>query len=104
MKKICSISLVLICIILILTGCVNKKVEVNVSEGGNDKVMLSSDNLKSIISNKLYYDTETKIVYWWNGRLGLSETSTTPSPYYAPNGLPYKYNPDTNTLVAITAE
>ena len=30
--------------------------------------------------------------------------ATTPSPYYAPNGLPYKYNPSTNTLEEITPE
>ncbi len=27
--------------------------------------------------------------------------ATTPSPYYAPNGLPYKYNPETNTFEEI---
>jgi hypothetical protein len=27
--------------------------------------------------------------------------STTPSPYYAPNGLPYRYNPETNTFEEI---
>lgn len=25
----------------------------------------------------------------------------TPSPYYAPNGLPYRYNPETNTFEEI---
>lgn len=35
---------------------------------------------------------------------GFSQAATTPSPYYAPNGLPYKYNPSTNTLEEITPE
>ena len=104
MKKICNISLILICIILILTGCGNKSVEVNVAGSENNKITLSSNNLVSIVSRKLYCDTKTNIVYWWNGVLTNTDASTTPTPYYAPNGLPYKYNPNTNTLVEIAVE
>ena len=53
------------------------------------------------IGNGLYYDSTTRIVYWWNGVLNILDTATTPSPYYAPNGLPYKYNPTTNTFEEI---
>ena len=54
------------------------------------------------IGNGLYYDSTTGIVYWWNGvDYNYSHAATTPSPYYAPNGLPYRYNPETNTLVEI---
>lgn len=45
----------------------------------------------------LYYDTITGIVYWWNGCF-YSNTSTTPTPYYSPNGLLYRYIPETNTF------
>lgn len=48
----------------------------------------------------LWYDTVTQIVYLWNGNIG-NYSATIPSPYYAPNGLPYKYNPETNTLEEI---
>ena len=53
------------------------------------------------IADGLYYDSTTRIVYWWNGRLSMADWSTTLSPYFAPNGLPYKYNPETNTLEEI---
>ena len=48
----------------------------------------------------LYYDTNTKIVYilfneWANGYM---------SPYYAPNGMPYVYNVETNSLEEIVSE
>ena len=41
-------------------------------------------------------------MYFWNGLIGYGQASTTPSPYFAPNGLPYKYEPETNTFVEIT--
>lgn len=54
------------------------------------------------IGNGLWYDTTTRIVYWWNGFLSSClNVSTTPSPYYAPNGLPYRYNPETKTFEEI---
>jgi hypothetical protein len=52
------------------------------------------------IGNYLYYDSTTRIVYWWNGAI-RANYATTPSPYYAPNGLPYLYNPETNTFEEI---
>ena len=45
------------------------------------------------LGNGLYYDINTRIVYWWNGYLISGNYSTTPSPYYAPNGLPFLYDP-----------
>ena len=56
------------------------------------------------IGNGLWYDSTTGIVYWWSGCLEWTDDSTTPSPYYAPNGLPYKYNPETNTFEEIEVE
>lgn len=52
------------------------------------------------IGDGLYYDSTTRIVYWWNGII-YGRSATTPSPYYAPNGLPYRYNPETNTFEEI---
>lgn len=54
------------------------------------------------LGNCLYYDSYTGIVYWWNGAMSPGNyAATTPSPYYAPNGLPYKYNTETKTLEEI---
>ena len=55
-----------------------------------------------VLTPTSYYDSTTKIVYFWNGSIGYGRASTTPSPYFAPNGLPYKYEPETNTFVEIT--
>lgn len=52
------------------------------------------------IGGMLYYDKTTRIVYWWNGYRYTNRT-TTPSAYYAPNGLPYRYNPESNTFEEI---
>ncbi len=106
MKKI--IIAVLICLntALLFTGCTNNSVNVNVE---NDTTINGTKFGKSAllqIGDGLWYDTTTLIVYWWNGRLSddtwrAKRSNTTPSPYYAPNGLPYRYNPETNTFEEI---
>jgi len=54
------------------------------------------------IENGLWYDSVTRIVYFWNGRLDVGYySSTTPSAYYAPNGFPYRYNPETEEFEEI---
>lgn len=105
MKHRKSILIALAAGALLLTGCENdckksEPVHVNVSEGSE----LSSNtfgvgNLIEI-GNYLYYDSATRIVYFWNGHVQL-DYSTTPTPYYAPNGNPYRYNPETNTFEQI---
>lgn len=66
---------------------------------GGEKLNIGIDTLKEI-GDGLYYDVNTNIVYWWNG-IFFGYPSTTPTPYYASNGLPYKYNPETNVLEEI---
>lgn len=56
------------------------------------------------INDILYYDENTFIVYVWNGMFRAVNTATMPSAYYAPNGLPYKYDPDTKTLYEINTD
>ena len=46
----------------------------------------------------LVYDEMTRIIYVENRTYGPFYVYT---PYYAPNGLPYKYNPETNTFEEI---
>ena len=51
------------------------------------------------IGNGLYYDTATRIVYMRNYTYLANYVYTA---YYAPNGFPYRYNPETNTFEEIT--
>lgn len=103
MKRFLAIILVFV-VALSLLACtpVDDSVHVNVEGSGelsNDKFGRSA---LIEIGDGLWYDSTTKIVYWWNGNLYRHlESSTTPSPYYAPNGLPYRYNPKTNTFEEI---
>ena len=53
------------------------------------------------LGNDLWYDSVTGIVYWWNGNLSRGESATAPTPYYASNGLPYRYNPEKQTFEEI---
>jgi hypothetical protein len=94
MKKFLAIILVIV-LTLSLTACgASPDVE-------SDDIILGKSGLMEL-GNGLYYDVNTRIVYWWNGNLnGVSSGYVTPSPYYAPNGLPYRYNPQTNTFEEI---
>lgn len=87
-----------------LVGCSNDSIVVNVSNSeelnSNQNIAFGRDNLINI-GDCLWYDSTTRIVYWWNGYLHIGDYSTTPTPYYAPNGLPYMYNPETNTFEEI---
>lgn len=98
-KKILTILISCI-LILSLASCSNEIININVenSDALNDTV-IGIDALIEI-GDCLYYDSTTRIVYWWNGDI-YDQCATTPSPYYAPNGLPYRYNPETNTLEQI---
>ena len=86
-----------------LIGCGEEKI---IYTNVEDDEKLNSANIGKDamieIGSGLYYDSSTRIVYWWNGYLSLAcDNSTVPSPYYAPNGLPYRYNPETNTFEEI---
>lgn len=97
--------------IISLTGCGGETTVLNVNVENSETLHDTTLGINSLIEigNGLWYDSSTRIVYWWNGALSdptiLSSrfmyASTTPSPYYAPNGLPYKYNPETNTFEEI---
>lgn len=98
-KKIFSFIL---CAISIITfaGCGTSQVNVNVS---NSESISSNQFGKFIeIGNNLMYDSATRIVYINNYTYGYQTYVYTP--YYAPNGLPYRYNPETNTFEEIVDE
>lgn len=99
-------AVISLCALLIfgLTGCSEEKKEIitiNIEETSAINHNVVGTGALKEIGGRLYYDVTTGVVYFWNGYLGPAECSTTPSPYYAPNGLPYKYNPATNTLEEI---
>lgn len=98
MKKKILIALLLAATLSALTGCYETNTNINIDSDNENAVMqVGIGQLKKINKGYLYYDATTNIVYFWNGNIA-------PSPYYAPNGLPYKYNPSTNTLEEITPE
>lgn len=94
--KIFIISFLLCSVLILFTNCGASK-----EDGEDIKYYIGT---VSFIKNNdyLYYDDETKIVYFWNVRIHNNRyDSISPSPYYAANGLPYKYNPETRTFEEI---
>ena len=93
-KRLFAIMLGFI-IVFSLVGCATEPVHVNVSDNQN----LSSNQFGVFvrIGNNLVYDYATRVVYIYNDvYAGVVYT-----PYYAPNGFPYRYNPKTNTFEEI---
>jgi hypothetical protein len=105
MKKILAITLSCLTI-LSLVGCGVKAaaVSVNVENKNNLSNGVFGKSALVEIGDYLWYDSTTRIVYWWNSSLDGWRADTTPTPYYAPNGLPYRYNPETNTFEEIEVE
>lgn len=102
MKKL--LSIVLCCVIVFaLMGCAveEKVVAVNAKNPESLAGQVFGKTALIEIGNYLYYDSTTRIVYWWNGTMYSYRCDTTPTPYYAPNGFPYLYNPETNTFEEI---
>ena len=96
-----------LCIILLgstiwlLSGC-EKSDTVVVAANNAEELYYDSLGISNLIriQDGLYYDGATRIVYMWNGWKD-GKRYTPPSPYYAPNGNPYRYNPDKNMFEVI---
>ena len=72
--------------------------------GSKDYTKRTGGRLQPTMMQDLYYDTNTKIVYiLFNECAGYSGYGYM-SPYYAPNGLPYVYNIQNNSLEEIIKE
>ena len=72
--------------------------------GSKDYTKRTGGRLQPTMMQDLYYDTNTKIVYiLFNECAGYSGYGYM-SPYYAPNGMPYVYNVQTNSLEEIVKE
>ena len=99
MKKI---VMLIVCVFMIccltVIGCGDTDASyhetLNVSLSNNQNICLHR------IKDTIYYDTRTGIVYFWNG-YNYYNAASMPSPYYAPNGLPYKWDPITEKLEEI---
>lgn len=95
MKKKFIVLFLVAIITVSLVGCT--------SEGSKDYTNRTSGRLIQTTMSDLYYDANTKIVYiMFNECAGYSGYGYM-SPYYAPNGLPYMYNPQTNELEEIAS-
>lgn len=101
MKKYLAI---IICCLMVaaLVGCAEDDHGQQWSSGDLEDADSSRYGVPAMVElgDGLWYDSNTLIVYWWNGWT-VQNCATTPSPYYAPNGLPYRYNPETNTFEEI---
>ena len=98
MKRILIIVATILFSSFSLIGC--NTVELNVNMEG--KVINTQSGGFIPICDKpipLSYDEMTRIVYIRNRSSGYHTYVYTS--YYAPNGLPYRYNPETNTFEEI---
>ena len=100
MKKLLAATL--LSLVICCTGCSSDQ-QVVIAVENTENLYNTSFGKSALIEigDDLYYDSTTRIVYWWNGYSAYSYNATTPSPYYAPNGFPYKYDPEKNTFEEI---
>lgn len=93
-----SIVIILGCIfIFLLTACSKSEViEINVSD--NENIYSNHFGIFIEVGNNLVYDSATRIVYIDNFTYSGHSVYT---PYYSSNGLPFRYNPETNTFEEI---
>lgn len=104
MKRNILVVLMIAMFLPFVSGCEREVVTVNMDTDGNETVSKEAGTDALIfIGGGLYYDPMTKIIYLWNGVSG-GERATMPSPYYAPNGLPYKYDVESNSFEEIKEE
>ena len=96
-NKIIALILTVV-LVLCLSGCSGTL------EGSKDYTERTGGRLQPTMMQDLYYDTNTKIVYiLFNEHSGYSGYGYM-SPYYAPNGMPYVYNVETNSIEEIVTE
>lgn len=92
MKKIIALMLGLV---LCISLCACKPV------AGSKNYETTSGLVEITGQKNLYYDSNTKIVYFmFNECLG-NQGYGYMSPYYAPNGFPYRYDANNQTLIEI---
>lgn len=80
-----------------LTGC-GDTLNANVENSDTLNSNILGQESFVVIGSGLYYDSATRIVYMRNYTYCANYVYTA---YYAPNGLPYRYNPESNTFEEI---
>lgn len=94
-------------ILVVLFGCfltfymISYRTTLNVNVENSNELHSNTLGTQSFVSigDDLFYDEATRIVYIKNITYGFGSYVYTA--YYAPNGFPYKYNPETNILEEI---
>ena len=102
MRRKIIVGLVSCVLVFSLTGCGKTTTTLNVNVENSSDLHSNTFGNQSLIEigSGLFYDSATRIVYMAHGTNGVYESKTY-CPYYAPNGLPYKYNPKSNTFEEI---
>lgn len=85
---------------LFSTGCGSESEPIQVNVSASEKLQSNKLGTFKDIGDNLVYDSATGIVYIENITYGGCRLVYTP--YYAPNGLPYRYNPKKKTFEEIT--
>ena len=93
MKKKILVGLIGCMLEFSLVGCSSEPIKVNVSN--NDNISSNQFGKFVDIGSDFVYDSATRIVYIEDY---TSYGYMVHCPYYASNGLPYRYNPETNTF------
>lgn len=99
--KYVAILAVVIFLIFLMSQCSKPSTDVPVSENNrveNSEYVSGTYLDFKTISDDLVYDAATNIVYVEND---TADTYDVYVPYYAPNGLPFKYNGKTGELEQI---
>lgn len=99
MKRKVFMSLLSCIMIFSLVDCGEvKTLNVNVENSDSLNSNILGEQSFIEIGSGLHYDSSTRIVYMLNKTYNGWNVFT---PYYAPNGFPYRYNPETNTFEEI---
>ena len=105
MRRKIIVGLVSCVLVFSLTSCGETTTTLNVNVK-NSKDLISTElgsQALTEIGSGLWYDAATRIVYMAQGQNSAYESKTF-CPYYAPNGLPYKYDPDSKTFEEIKSD
>ena len=98
MRNKIIVLILTVVLVLCLSGCGGT------FEGSKDYTKRTGGRLQPTMMQDLYYDTNTKIVYILFNEGARYSGYGYMSPYYAPNGMPYVYNVQTNSLEEIVKE
>ena len=98
MRNKIIVLILTVVLVLCLSGCGGT------FEGSKDYTKRTGGRLQPTMMQDLQYDTNTKIVYILFNEGARYSGYGYMSPYYAPNGMPYVYNVQTNSLEEIVKE